>query len=103
MRASFKFVRDNSLSIALFALFAVCVGGAIWAGFLWQNETLAAHHQPAIGLWSYLGSGTFLEGLSTIGRRRSCNWRRSLSFRVFSISAVLPIRASPSITGSIAV
>lgn len=63
---------------------------AIWAGFLWQNETLAAHHQPAIGLWSYLGSGTFLEGLST-------NWQAAVlqlaSLIVFS--SFLYQRGSP--------
>lgn len=90
MRKLVKLIRDNSLSIVLFALFVVCVGGAVWAGWLQQNETLVAHHRGGVGLASYLGSGAFLEGLAV-------NWQAAIlqlaSLIVFS--SFLYQRGSP--------
>lgn len=64
MRKLLNTIIENSLSIVLFALFVLCIGGAIWAGWLQQNESLVAHHRGAIGLSAYLGSGSFIEGLA---------------------------------------
>lgn len=90
MRRLFKAVRDNSLSLVLFALFVICSGGAIWAGFLQRNETLTDHHQGGVGLWPYLSSSTFIEGLAV-------NWQAAIlqlaSLIVFS--SFLYQRGSP--------
>jgi hypothetical protein len=86
----FKLLRDNSLSLALFALFAVCLGGSVWTGWLQQNEALAAHRRSAVSLWSFLGSGTFVEGMAV-------NWQAAVlqlaSLIVFS--SFLYQRGSP--------
>jgi hypothetical protein len=78
------------LSFVLFALFFLCIGGAIWAGWLQQNETLTAHHRGGIGLSAYLGSGSFIEGLAV-------NWQAAIlqlaSLIVFS--SFLYQRGSP--------
>jgi hypothetical protein len=58
-------IKDNSLSIVLFALFVLCLAAQSFAGWRLQNETLAAHGKPSIGYWQNLSSGTFLEGLAT--------------------------------------
>jgi len=85
-----KFVRDNSLSIALFALFVVSIGGAVWAGWLQQNETLVAHHRSSVGFWSFLASSSFIDGLAV-------NWQAAVlqlaSLIVFS--SFLYQRGSP--------
>lgn len=57
--------KDNSLSIVLFALFAICISAQTFAGWRLQNETLAAHGQAPVGYWHNLSTGTFLEGLAT--------------------------------------
>ena len=44
-------IRDNSLSIVLFALFAICIVAQCFAGWRLQNENSAAHGQPLIGFW----------------------------------------------------
>jgi hypothetical protein len=57
--------KDNSLSIILFALFAICIPAQTFAGWRLQNETLAAHGQAPVGYWHNLATGTFMEGLAT--------------------------------------
>jgi len=64
-------IRDNSLSTALFALFAICIVGQSLAGWRVQNESLALHRQAAVGYWHYLSSGTFWEGLAS-------NWQAAV-------------------------
>lgn len=90
MRKLLSAIKDNSLSLALFALFVICIGGAIWTGWLQQNDTLAAHHRAGIGLPAYLGSGSFIEGLAV-------NWQAAVlqlaSLIVFS--SFLYQRGSP--------
>lgn len=58
-------IRDNSLTIVLFALFVICISAQSFAGWRLQNETLAAHGQALVGYWHNLFTGTFLEGLAT--------------------------------------
>jgi hypothetical protein len=65
MRRLIHAIKDDSLSIVLFALFAVCISAQSFAGWRLQNETLAAHGQSPIGYWHDLSTGTFLEGLAT--------------------------------------
>jgi hypothetical protein len=85
MRSILKFVRDNSLSLALFGLFVVTFAAAVWSGWLAHNATLAEHHRGGIGLRAYLAGGTFIEGLSV-------NWQAAIlqlgTLIVFSIFLV---------------
>ena len=50
MRKLIHAIRDDSLSIVLFALFVICIFGQNFAGWRLQNETLAAHGQCGSGL-----------------------------------------------------
>lgn len=61
----FHAIKDNSLTIVLFALFVLCLFGQTFAGWRLQNETLAAHGQPLIGYWRNLVTSAFLEGLAS--------------------------------------
>jgi hypothetical protein len=65
LRRLFHAIRENSLTIVLFALFTICLFAQSFAGWRLQNETLAAHRLTLIGYWRNLSSGTFLEGLAT--------------------------------------
>ncbi len=58
-------IRDNSLSIVLFALFVICIVTQSFAGWWLQNETLAAHGLAPIGFWQNIVSATFLQGLAS--------------------------------------
>jgi hypothetical protein len=58
-------IKNNSLSIVLFALFAICISAQSFAGWWLENETLATHGQVPVGYWHNLSTGTFLEGLAT--------------------------------------
>jgi hypothetical protein len=90
MRRLIHPIKDNSLSIILFALFAICISAQSLAGWRLQNETLAAHGQAPVGYWHNLSTGTFLEGLAT-------NWQAAFpqlaSLTVFS--AFLYQRGAP--------
>src|ERR671916_2075471 len=55
-----RFMRDNGLSITLFALFAVCLVGQAVSGWRAQIEELRSHSQPLIGSLDYLTTGHFL-------------------------------------------
>jgi hypothetical protein len=54
-----RWLRDNGLSIALFALFAISVVGHAWAGWIANNEELIADHAAPLSLLAYLGGGAF--------------------------------------------
>ncbi|MBA2687300.1 MAG: hypothetical protein H0U64_04290 [Gemmatimonadaceae bacterium] len=56
-----KTLRNNSLSIAMFLLFAVSMGGQIVSGHHVFNEDRREHNQPEFGLGSYLRSAHFVE------------------------------------------
>lgn len=49
----------NSLSLALFALFALTMAAHAGFGLLRQNEQLRLRHEPPVTLAAYLGSGDF--------------------------------------------
>jgi membrane protein implicated in regulation of membrane protease activity len=58
-----RFLRDNGLTIALMALFAISLIGQVFAGWRHENEQLAEHFEPAISLAAYVVSGDFLSAL----------------------------------------
>jgi Domain of unknown function (DUF6766) len=71
MRKITTAIRDNSLTIILFALFVACITGHSYAGWRLENETLAGHGRAAIGYGRFLVSGVFLEQLSA-------NWQAAV-------------------------
>lgn len=71
MRRLTHAIKDNSLSIVLFALFVICISAQSLAGWRVQNETLAAHGQTLIGYRHFLSTGAFLEGLAS-------NWQAAV-------------------------
>ena len=58
-----KMLRDNGLSIVLFAIFTITLIGQAFAGWRFENTTLAEHGAKTIGLAHYLVSGAFLSAL----------------------------------------
>lgn len=56
-----KFLRENGLSIVLFILFIVTLGGQALAGWGVMNQQLEDHGQPRQGFSEYLTGGAFLE------------------------------------------
>jgi hypothetical protein len=56
-----RWLRDNSLSLVLFASFLVFLAGQALAGWRHFNQEQQQHRQPAVALSSYLRSGDFLE------------------------------------------
>jgi hypothetical protein len=58
-----KWLRDNGLTIALIALFAISLIGQAWAGWLSAAEEMRAHGADAPALLAYLGDGEFLSAL----------------------------------------
>ena len=55
-----RFLRENSLSLVLLALFALSMLGQALAGWRSYNESRHLHHEPAVALRSYLISGAFI-------------------------------------------
>jgi len=53
--------RNNGLSLALFALFAISLVGQSLAGWSTENEHRTTHGQPHMEFAAYLNSGGFLE------------------------------------------
>jgi len=64
-------VAENSLSIALFALFLVCICGQSLSGWFAYNQSLQSGHFPQIGFSAYLATGNFLDGLLS-------NWQAAI-------------------------
>ena len=58
-----RFFRNNGLTVALAILFAASLLGHILTGHAFQNEQLASHDQPAIGLLTYVTDDQFLSTL----------------------------------------
>ncbi|MBA3657579.1 MAG: hypothetical protein H0W69_09540 [Gemmatimonadaceae bacterium] len=56
-----KALRNNSLSIVMFLLFAISMGGQILAGHHVFNDERREHQETEIGLSGYLTSSHFLE------------------------------------------
>lgn len=55
--------RNNGLSIVMFALFALSLGGQSFAGWKAYNEEQTDHGKPAISYTEYLTSSDFGEGV----------------------------------------
>ena len=68
-----RFFSDNSLSLTLFALFAICLGGHAATGLSAYNAALVASHLSPVSFKAYLRTGNFLDGAFRTGRPRSCN------------------------------
>ena len=66
-----KFVSDDSMSIALFALFLVCVIGQAVSGWLAYDDSLQAVHFQEIAFRAYLATGNFLDGMFS-------NWQAAI-------------------------
>ena len=58
-----KFLRENGLSITLFALFAFSLAGQYVAGWYEYNEEQLEHGAPMVTAVEYLGEGHFWEAL----------------------------------------
>ena len=58
-----RFLRDNGLSVTLFALFLLSLVGQALTGWRAQAEELRLHQLPAIGLTDYLASGHFISAV----------------------------------------
>lgn len=58
-----KFLTENSLSISLFLLFFLSLGGLMVAGFGYENEQLREHGQAAQSFGQFLASPTFSEAV----------------------------------------
>lgn len=58
-----RIFRENGLSIALFALFAVSLAGQYFAGWHEHNEDELLHGRPAVSAADYIGEGHFWEAL----------------------------------------
>ena len=54
-------LRENSLSIVLFGLFAVFLVGQSLTGWRAYNQQQGEHHEPTVGLGTYLTTGHFME------------------------------------------
>lgn len=66
-----RLLHDNSLSLALFGLFAASLAGQAATGVRAYNAGLAAAHLPRVGFAAYLGTGNFLDGVLS-------NWQAAL-------------------------
>jgi hypothetical protein len=58
-----RILTEHGLSIALAALFILAAGAQIASGLHAYNEDRLNEGRPAVELWTYLGSGHFLEAL----------------------------------------
>lgn len=56
-----KWLRENALSVTLFALFFVFLVGMSISGYLHHNEELSEHGQSEMGYAQYVTSGEFVE------------------------------------------
>jgi hypothetical protein len=83
-------LRNNGLSLVLFALFLASIVGQAFAGWYALGEELAIHGQPAPDLRSYLATGHFLSATFE-------NWESEfLQMTVYVVlTAVLIQKGSP--------
>jgi hypothetical protein len=58
-----KWIRDNGLTLALMALFALSVIGQAWSGWLADIEEHTRHGEAPPALMEYLSGGQFLSAL----------------------------------------
>lgn len=85
-----RFLRENSLSLVFFALFAGALLGDAFAGWKAFNADAVAHAQATIGFWRYVTTSDF-------GRNVLENWQSEyLQFTLFVLGTVwLLQRGSP--------
>lgn len=58
-----RFLRDNSLSLVMFGLFAFSFAGQILTGYQTYNDERRDHGRAAVGRIAYFSSGHFIESL----------------------------------------
>lgn len=58
-----KFLRDNGLTITLVIVTILCIAGMVASGLRVENDMLAKHGQPPLGVLAYVASGAFLSAL----------------------------------------
>ena len=63
-----EILRNNGLSLALFALFLASIVGQVFAGWYALGEELAIHGQPAPDLRTYLSTDTSCPPRSRTGK-----------------------------------
>ena len=85
-----RFLRDNSLSLCMLAIFLAAVIGQSFAGWAANNEELVEHGSPEIGYGAFVSSSAFLVDVAE-------NWQSEfLQFFVFILATVwLVQRGSP--------
>ncbi len=59
-----RFLRDNSLTLTLFAIFLAFWAGQTVMGYQVYNDDQREHHEQAISFLQYLGTGHFWEATS---------------------------------------
>ena len=69
-----RVLRDNGLSITMFALFLVFLVAQSIAGYKSTNSDNEQHRQPPESYGEYLTSGAFVEATSRTGRASSSRW-----------------------------
>jgi hypothetical protein len=68
-------LRNNGLSITLFALFLISFIGQALTGWRAHVEELHLHQLPEIGPIDYLTTGHFISAVFEEGRASSSRWR----------------------------
>src|SRR4051812_30071630 len=77
-----RFIRENSLSLAFFVLFAGAIAGDALAGWKAFNNDAVAHHESTLSLGRYLTSSDF-------GRNILENWQSEyLQFTLYILLTV---------------
>ena len=69
-----RFLRDNGLSLTLFALFLVSFIGHALTGWKANAEELRLHELPEIGFVTYLTSGHFISATFENWKASSSRW-----------------------------
>ena len=85
-----RFIRDQGLSIAFFAIFAASLAGQSIAGLAENNEQLVLHNRPPVSYLEFVTSSDFLVDVAE-------NWQSEfLQFFLFILATIWLIqRGSP--------
>ena len=77
-----RFLKENSLSLVFFALFAAALVGDAFAGWKAFNNDAVTHHDATIGFWRYVTTSDF-------GRNVLENWQSEyLQFTLYVLLTV---------------